>query len=104
MNYIALGITGSIIIAGIIVLSLISLMWLKKKETVLKKKVKTVEELYPGVPFKQVVYKPEKPIELKPGETIYLNVHMKDDINKITLSGKEQRNHVNHPYKRKRKK
>lgn len=87
MNYIAFG-----IIIAIVVLSLGSMMWMKKKESVLKKKVKTVEELYPGVPFKQVVY----------GKTICSNANIKDETNKENVV--RSNNHVKHPYKRKRKK
>lgn len=104
MNYIALGITGSIIIAGIIILSLISLMWLNKKETVLKKKVKTVEQLYPGVPFKQKV----EPVATSPlNKNLFREndakvEEMRVDTNKENVV--RSNNHVKHPYKRKRKK
>lgn len=99
MNYIAFGIIGAIL-----VFSLISLMWLKKKETVLKKKVKTVEQLYPGVPFRQK----GEPIATSPlNKNLFREndakvEEMKVDTNKGNVV--RSNDHVKHPYKRKRKK
>lgn len=93
MNYIAGG-----IIVGIILISLATMYWMNKKESTIKKKVKTVEELYPGVPFKKKdeTLKAETSTIKKPVENIEIEIN----------AGKVVRlnDHVKHPYKRKRNK
>lgn len=93
MNFITAG-----IIIGLIVLTLSSIVWIKRKETTLKKKVKTVEDLYPGVPFK-------KKDETLKAETTLIKNAAEPIINHVNTEKVVRSNdHVKHPYKRKRKK
>ena len=71
---------------------------LNRKEITLKKKVKTVEELYPGVPFKKKdeTTKVETSIIKKPVEKVDIEINAEKVVS--------LRDHVKHPYKRKRNK